>query len=159
MPIFSSIMSAFKTIREFCLVLFEEGEITLEEFILMYKVYESRNPEFPFEIYHKFCLDEMNEAEYKAEFRVEKHDSIFLLENLRIPTTIKCPQRTTCSGLEGLCILLNRLAYPCRFSDMFHRFGRPVPELSMIVKYDIKYEIKYDSKYDSNFFISFCQKI
>ena len=63
-------------------MLFEEGEITLEVFILMYKVYESRNPEFPFEIYHKFCLDEMNEAKCKAGFRVEKQDLIFLLENL-----------------------------------------------------------------------------
>ena len=30
------------------------------------------------------------------------------------------------------CILLGRLAYPCRFSDLLQRFGRPVPELSLI---------------------------
>ena len=30
-------------------------------------------------------------------------------------------------------MLLNRLSYPCRYSDMIQRFGRPVPELSMIV--------------------------
>lgn len=34
--------------------------------------------------------------------------------------------------MEGLCILLRRLSYPCRYSDMLHRFGRPVPVLSMI---------------------------
>ena len=29
-------------------------------------------------------------------------------------------------------MLLKRLAYPCRFSDMISRFGRSVPELCMI---------------------------
>ena len=33
---------------------------------------------------------------------------------------------------EGLCMVLKRLAYPCRYSDLIHRFGRAVPELSMI---------------------------
>lgn len=37
-----------------------------------------------------------------------------------------------CTGIEGLCLLLKRLAYPCRYSDLIHRFGRPVPELCMI---------------------------
>ena len=34
--------------------------------------------------------------------------------------------------MEALCILLRRLAYPCRYSDMLPRFGRPVPVLSII---------------------------
>lgn len=37
-----------------------------------------------------------------------------------------------CPGLEGLCLLLKRLAYPCRYSDLIYRFARPVPELSLI---------------------------
>ena len=36
------------------------------------------------------------------------------------------------SGLEGLCLLLKRLAYPCRYFDLISTFGRPVPELCMI---------------------------
>lgn len=40
--------------------------------------------------------------------------------------------QTVCPGLEGLCLLLKRLTYPCRYSDLIHRFGRPVPELCMI---------------------------
>ena len=28
-------------------------------------------------------------------------------------------------------MILKRFAYPCRYSDMVHRFGRPVPVLSM----------------------------
>ena len=33
---------------------------------------------------------------------------------------------------EGLCTALRRFAYPRRLSDLIPRFGRPVPELSMI---------------------------
>ena len=31
-------------------------------------------------------------------------------------------------GMEGLRMLLKRLAYPYRYSDMIPRFGLPVPE-------------------------------
>ena len=33
--------------------------------------------------------------------------------------------------MEGLCMLLKRLAYPCRYGDLIYRFGRPVPVFSM----------------------------
>ena len=34
--------------------------------------------------------------------------------------------------MEGLCMLFLRLAYPCRYSYMMARFGKPTPVLSMI---------------------------
>ena len=40
-------------------------------------------------------------------------------------------------GTEGLCMVLKRLAYPCRYSDLIHRFGRAVPEISMISNFVI----------------------
>lgn len=43
-----------------------------------------------------------------------------------------CKQRSICDGLEGLCVLLRRTSYPCRFSDMIQRFPRPVSVLSLI---------------------------
>ena len=33
---------------------------------------------------------------------------------------------------EQLVTELKRFSYPCRYSDMIHRFARPVPEISMI---------------------------
>ena len=33
---------------------------------------------------------------------------------------------------EQLVTELKRFSYPCRYSDMIHRFARPVPEVSMI---------------------------
>lgn len=130
--VFLSKMSSFRAIRELSLLCFEEGILSEEEFVLLYQNYHSGNPEFPYDSYSPFCLKEMNEAECLANFRVKKHDLFFLQQTIQIPATIKCPQRTTCPGIEGLCILLNRLSYPCRYSDMIQRFGRPVPELSLI---------------------------
>ena len=62
----------------------------------------------------------------------EKSDLPPLTEALRIPAVIRFAQRTVCDGTEGLCMLLRRLAYPCRYSDLIPRYGRPVPEISMI---------------------------
>ena len=44
-----------------------------------------------------------------------------------------CANGTVCSGTKGLLILLKRFSYPCRLSDMIRRFGRSVPELSLIL--------------------------
>ncbi|KXJ26298.1 hypothetical protein AC249_AIPGENE344 [Exaiptasia diaphana] len=55
-----------------------------------------------------------------------------LAEALQLPDRFHCYQRTTADKTEGLCILLRRMSYPFRFSDMIPRFGRPVAELSMI---------------------------
>ena len=65
-----------------------------------------------------------------AEFRVNKHDLPALTGALQIPDVFKCRQRSTCDGMEGLCMLLRRLAYPCRYSDMIARFGRKKSKLS-----------------------------
>ena len=67
-----------------------------------------------------------------AEFRVQKQDIPVLANVLQLPMNIHCPQRTICDRIEGLCMLLRRFSYPCRYSDMISRFGRPVPELCMI---------------------------
>ncbi|CAH3147117.1 unnamed protein product, partial [Pocillopora meandrina] len=80
---------------------------------------------FPWDSYGPFDLENIDEAECKAEFRVEKRDLPTLREVLGIPPAFKCPQRTICDGMEGLCMLLKRLAYPSRYSDMITRFGRP----------------------------------
>ena len=40
---------------------------------------------------------------------------------------------------EALCILLNRLAYPCWYADMVPLFGRAPPQLSMIFNQTINF--------------------
>lgn len=55
-----------------------------------------------------------------------------LVEALRVPSSFKCSNGTICDGTEGLCIVLKRFAYPCRYSEMLAIFGRSVPQISMI---------------------------
>ena len=74
----------------------------------------------------------MDKTECLAEFRVQKQDIPVLANVLQLPMNIRCPQRTIWDRIEGLCMLLRRFSYPCRYSDMITRFGRPVPELCMI---------------------------
>ena len=120
--VFLSKMSSFRAIRELSLLCFEEGILSEEEFVLLYQNYHSGNPEFPYDSYSPFCLKEMNEAECLANFRVKKHDLFFLQQTIQIPATIKCPQRTTCPEIEGLCILLNRLIEKFKDPIMSCRF-------------------------------------
>ena len=91
----------------------------------------------------QFELDDMEDSECEAEFRVKKRDILALADVLQIPDAFKCYQGSVCEGIEGLCILLRRLSYPCRYSDLIPRFCRPVPVLSMISNkvLDFIYEI------------------
>lgn len=41
--------------------------------------------------------------------------------------------------MERLCLLLRRFAYPCFYSDMISRFGRPVSVLSMVTNTVLDY--------------------
>ena len=52
---------------------------------------------------------------------------------LRIPDQIRGKNRSVFSGMEGLCVLLHRLAFPCHLSDLEPIFGRGKAELSIIV--------------------------
>ena len=98
-----------------------------EDFIILYELFSSRNPDFAYDSYDRFDLDNMNEDECKAEFRVRKRDLPTLSQALRIPRSFQLSQRSVVDGMEGLCMLLKRLAYPCRYGDLIYRFGRPVP--------------------------------
>ena len=74
----------------------------------------------------------MTDDECKAEFLFYKND-IYLLGEVRdIPDIMKCPNSVLVDGTEALSVLLKRFAYPYPFGDMVARFGRPVPQLSMI---------------------------
>ena len=112
-------MVSFEDTRTWLLIAHDEGDIDDEEFLLLYNEYTSKNPSFSHED-KRFDLDDMECPEWYAEFRVKKNDITLLAEALEIPDKFVCNQRSICGGMEGLCILLKRLAYPCRYSDMMH---------------------------------------
>ncbi|XP_068737629.1 trichohyalin-like [Montipora capricornis] len=124
--------SAFKDLRNSLIIRYDDGFIDDEDFILLYDLYSSKDLDFPYDVYAPFDLDELDEAECVAEFRFRKRDVRALAEVLRVPDTITCEQGSVCAGIEGLCMLLRRMAYPCRYGDMIPRYAKPVPVLSMI---------------------------
>ena len=77
-------------------------------------------------------LHSIPEPECLSNLRFERADIPVLADTLGLPDTFHCYQRTTAGKLEGLCILLWRLGFPCRYADMIPMFGRPVAELSLI---------------------------
>ena len=47
-----------------------------------------------------------------------------LRNSLQIPERYTCSQGTVVDGMEALLIMLRRLAYPNRWTDLTHVFGR-----------------------------------
>ena len=123
---------SFRETRKMLLLAYDGNIISDDEFSVLWESYRSKNPDFPHSSYARFDHQNIDETECLAEFRVQKQDIPVLANVLQLPVNIHCPQRTICNRVEGLCMLLQRFSYPCRYSDMISRFGRPVPELCMI---------------------------
>lgn len=79
--------------------------------------------------------------------RLSKDDVRLLCDLLRVPEIYMCPNGTVVGGQESLLLLLRRLTYPNRLSDLCSLFGRPEPELSMIVHkvHSMTYKVPYSS--------------
>ena len=96
------------------------------------KEIEKSRPVFLYWKFSKFDEDEWSAVECQTELRFAKGDLGALLECLEMPDKVVCEQRTVCGWMEGLYILLKRLAYPYRYTDMVLRFGRNPAELCLI---------------------------
>ena len=128
-------MPSFRNVREFVLLAHSSGYINGEEFVLLWDAYKSRNPEFSYWNYERFDLDEVPDAECKAEFRFFRNDIYALADALRLTDEIVTYNGLVVASIPALCILLKLFAYPCRFGDMVPRFARPVPELCIITNH------------------------
>ena len=125
-------MPSFKKAHEMIVIACAENLLTHEEYLVLYEANKPVNLELPYYKYEEFNLGEnISEAECKAEFRFERGDTEHLADVLQLPDTLKCPQGSVCDQIEGIYILLRRLAYPCRYRDIVSRFARPVPVLCM----------------------------
>ena len=135
-------MASFKDTRDFILLSYDMGLINDVDFLLLYPMYISQNLELPYNFYPPFNIEDLNEDECLAEFRFKKADIPVLAEALQIPDVIRCNQGTVCDGVEGHCMLLKRVSYPCRYSDTVHLFAKPVPVICMITNHvlDLIYE-------------------
>jgi hypothetical protein len=78
-------MPSFGEIRNLLLLLYDNDSVTDEEFLILYESYSSENPEFPHSSYPKFDLNQVDESECLAEFRVKKQDIPLLADVLQLP--------------------------------------------------------------------------
>ena len=90
----------------------------------MYNLNRSTNLDFPYERYSLFDLDDMQNDECLAQFRFHKNDLPILGKVSGIPDQFILEQRSVVGGMEALWMLLKRLTYPCRYSDVILRFGQ-----------------------------------
>ena len=133
------LMTSLKEVRNQLLISHDDGVINDKELLLLYDLNEYDNVDLTYNSYPGFDFDDLEDDESLSEFHPYKSDVPFLAEVLGIPEIVECYQRSISSGLEALCIFLKRHSYPCRYSDMIARFGKPVPVLCMINNYMIDY--------------------
>ena len=71
----------------------------------------------------------------RISFSKKGHTSSLQAMSLLDSCTCEQGIRTVWEGIEGLCLLLGRLPYPCRYRDLIHRFDRTVPEVCMMTNH------------------------
>lgn len=64
-----------------------------------------------------------------CRLRFQKKDMQRLVEALNLPDQYICEQGTNAPGMESLMIMLRRLSYPNRWTDLVQVFGRTEYEL------------------------------
>ena len=126
-------MPSFRQNRSLILLPHGAGFLDDEEFVLLYDINTWKNPDLPYWNYGAFDLDQLTDVECKAEFRFHKQGICNLADVLIIPDKITCYNGIKVDSIEALCIFLKRFAYPCRYSNMIPRFGRAVPQFSIIL--------------------------
>ena len=109
------------------------------EFLMFSDINRTHNLDLPYWKYEKFDLDHLENDECVAKFQFQKDDIYDLPGVIQVPDKIVCYNGFKVSDVEALCIFLERHAYPCRYSDLMHRFARPVPELCIINNFVLKF--------------------
>ena len=104
-----------------------------EEFVFLFYLNSSKIPDIKYWKYHTFDVNSYCD-DLVSQFRFIKRDTPRLRDVLDLPNEIMCHfyNDLVVNSPEALCIVLSRLAYPCRYVDMVPLFGRSVPQLIMI---------------------------
>ena len=84
-------------------------------------------------------LDNYTDEECFTLFRFNQEEIRRLLNVFKIPETSTTRNGTTMTGLQDFVLVLCRLNYRNRYSDIAAMFGREIPELSMVFNTVINY--------------------
>ncbi|KAF4137475.1 DDE superfamily endonuclease [Phytophthora infestans] len=82
-----------------------------------------------------FNFNALSDGDCRFNFRFWKRDVIRLHKALRLEEDYKLPSRLRVGEVEGLCVLLRRLAYPGRYGDLAVMFGRSPSALCLIFRF------------------------
>ena len=77
-----------------------------------------------------FDLDKVSAEDCWKDYRFTRNQLEILCEALRFPVFSITNERYKIPAMEGLCLLLRRLAYINRLSDIVHHFGKDETTLS-----------------------------
>ena len=130
-------LQEFEAARVLLLLAHEQETIAEEELLLIFALDEEqrqgRKKVDVVTLGPRFNFDVQTDADCITMCRFRKEDIRRLAVLLQLPATTTSRNRTTWSAEEGLCIVLRRLAYPCRLTDLVRIFGRWMQEVSVIV--------------------------
>ena len=99
---------------------------------MLYDDKEPANPEFSYWTYSPFDLENCSDNKCNAEFKFCKSNIYSLVDALRIPNEVRCPNGQFIDAIEVLCVLLKRNSYSSRFSNLISTFGISVTELCFL---------------------------
>ena len=88
-------MAFFKQTRELLLIEHSEKAISDEELLLLLEESTSRNPEFSYENYERFNLEEIEEPKCKANFCFQKDNISELAEVLGLPEVFQMQSKNS----------------------------------------------------------------
>ncbi|KAF4138952.1 putative DDE Tnp4 domain-containing protein [Phytophthora infestans] len=82
-----------------------------------------------------FNFNALSDGDCRFNFRFWKRDVIRLHKALRLEEDYKLLSRLRAGEVEGLCVMLRRLAYPGRYGDLAVMFGRSPSALCLIFRF------------------------
>ncbi|KAE9176059.1 hypothetical protein PF004_g26202 [Phytophthora fragariae] len=84
----------------------------------------------------RFNINRLSEKDCINRFRFRKVHLAYLLMQFRLPPFFSTEEGYRVSGIEALCITLERMGYPARWREQVNKFGRSESNLSSIF-YDV----------------------
>ena len=100
-------MASFKDFCDLLVISYNSKLVSDKEFLVLYEEFQSKNPDFEYERYPLFDLDNISIADCYAEFRFEKNDIPLFAEPLQLPFQIRGPSAST--GEHCICIVSDLL--------------------------------------------------
>ena len=100
-------MASFREARALLLT-YDQQLINVEEFVLLYDLNTSKNPDYPHWNYDRFNLDNWTDDECKTDLRFYKSDVYRLPNVLNILEQIKASHKSTFDGIQALCMFQAR---------------------------------------------------